>query len=108
MILVSGEVRLAAGELERLRPAMEGNIAATRAEPGCARYAYAVDLIDSDRLHVIEEWADEASVDAHMASPHMAEFMTAFAAAKVESASIQAFEGHYLRTLVGAPPAPAD
>ena len=32
MIIVAGEVRFADGEIARLRPAMEKNIAATRAE----------------------------------------------------------------------------
>ena len=105
MILVNGEVRFAAGEIERLRPALERNIAATREEPGCVHYAYAVDLLDPDRLRVSEQWEDQASVDAHMAAPHMAEFRAACARAKVESAAIHAYEGHYLRTLIGAAPA---
>jgi len=101
MILVSGEVRFAAGEIERLRPAMEKNIAATRAEAGCEHYHYAVDLSDPDLLHVSERWADQAAVDAHMGSPHMAELGAALGASKIEAISIRAYEARYLKTLMG-------
>jgi quinol monooxygenase YgiN len=108
MIIVAGEVCFADGEIARLKGAMERNIAATRGEPGCARYIYAVDVSDPNRLIVSEEWSDADAVDAHMASAHMAEFMAEFAKAKIESAAIHAYEGHYLRTLVGAGPEAGD
>ena len=108
MIIVAGEVRFAEGEIARLRPAMEKNIAATRAEPGCARYVYAVDLSDPNRLIISEEWSDEEAIDAHSQSPHIAEFMAAFGAARVESVAIHAYEAHYLKTLVGAGPEAGD
>jgi quinol monooxygenase YgiN len=36
MIIVKGQVRFGDGEIERLKPDFAANIAATRAEPGCA------------------------------------------------------------------------
>ncbi len=101
MIFVTGQVRFAAGEIERLTPAFRMNIAATRAEPGCARYAYAVDVDDPNLLHVVEEWSDEEAVNAHMNTPHMAELMTALGSAKLEAISINAYEAHFLKTLLG-------
>ena len=108
MIIVAGEVRFADGEIDRLKGAMAKNIAATRAEPGCARYVYAVDLSDPNRLIISEEWSDEEAIDAHSQSPHIAEFMAVFGAAKVESAAIHAYEAHFLKTLVGAGPEAGD
>ena len=108
MIIVAGEVRFADGEIDRLRAAMEKNIAATRAEPGCARYVYAVDLSDPNHLIISEEWSDEDAVDAHSQSQHIAEFMAVFGAAKVESAAIHAYDAHYLKTLVGGGPEAGD
>lgn len=102
MIIVTGQVRFADGEIERLKPAFETNIHATRAEPGCARYAYGVDVADPNLLHVVEEWSDEEAVNAHMNTPHMAELMTALGAAKIEGISINAYESHFLKTLLGA------
>ena len=108
MIIVTGEVRFAEGEIGRLKEAMAKNIAATRAEPGCARYHYGIDLLDPNRIVVSEEWSDETALDEHMQSPHMAEFMAAFGAAKIEYAAIHGYEAHYLKTVVGAPPPAGD
>ena len=101
MIFVTGEVRFADGEIQRLAPAFEANIRATRAEAGCARYAYGVDLADPNLLQVVEEWSDEEAVNAHMNTPHMAELMTALGGAKIEAISINAYEAHFLKTLLG-------
>ena len=60
MIIVTGQVRFAEGEIARLAPAFGTNIEATRAEAGCARYAYAVDVGDPNLLHVVEELARHA------------------------------------------------
>ena len=102
MIIVTGQVRFADGEIERLTPAFGVNIQATRAEPGCARYAYGVDVADPNLLHVVEEWSDEEAVNAHMNAPHMAELMTALGSAKIEAISINAYEAHFLKTVLGA------
>jgi quinol monooxygenase YgiN len=101
MIMVKGEVRFGAGEIERLKPAFEENIAATRAEPGCARYSYAVDLIDPNLLHVAEEWSEEAAIDAHMQSPHMAALMAALGTAGIEAIRIDAYDAHFLKNILG-------
>jgi quinol monooxygenase YgiN len=106
MIIVTGEVRFGEGEIGRLHSAMEKNIHATRAEPGCARYAYSRDILEPDLLHVVEEWSDEEAVDAHMQAPHMAELMGALATAKIEALSINGYSAHFLRTILGEP-APA-
>ena len=101
MIIVTGTARFAGGEIERLKPALAANIAATRAEPGCARYSYSVDLLDPNLLHVAEEWSDEDAVAGHMAAPHMAELMAALGSAKLESISINAYEAHFLKNILG-------
>jgi quinol monooxygenase YgiN len=101
MIIVTGQVRFADGEIARLMPAFKMNIQATRAEPGCARYAYGVDIADPNLLHVVEEWSDEDAVGAHMQAPHMADLMAALGTAKIEAISINAYEAHFLKTLLG-------
>lgn len=101
MIIVNGTVRFGAGEIDRLKGAMARNIEATRAEEGCEHYAYAVDVSDPNLLHVAERWRDDAAIDAHMASPHMGEFMALIGASKVEAISIKAYEAHFLRNVLG-------
>lgn len=91
MIIVQGWVRLSAGEGERLRPAAVAMMEASRAEAGCLKYAYAADLAEPDRLHVVERWADQAALDAHFASAHMAAFNAAFAGASIVEAQVEAY-----------------
>lgn len=102
MIVVVGEVRFGAGEIERLRPDLAKAIAATRAEDGCEHYAYAVDLLDPNLLHVAERWRDQDSLDAHMATPHVAELARLLHEARVETMSVRAYEADGMRTLLGA------
>jgi quinol monooxygenase YgiN len=40
-------------------------IEAALAEPGCREYAWTVDLQKPGRIHVIEEWDDEKSLQGH-------------------------------------------
>ena len=101
MIIVNGTVRFGDGEIDRLRDGMKANILATRAEDGCEHYAYAVDVADPNLLHVSERWRDEAAIDAHMATPHMGEFMAAVGASRIEAMSIKAYEASFLRTVLG-------
>ena len=46
MVIVMGTVRVDPEAIERLRPAMEAMMAASRAEAGCLTYAYALDLLE--------------------------------------------------------------
>ena len=101
MIIVKGEVRFGAGEIDRLKDAFAANIAATRAEDGCEAYAYAIDVGDPDLLHVAEQWRDQAAIDAHMATPHMGALMAALGTAKIEAMKIDAYEAHFLKTVLG-------
>jgi quinol monooxygenase YgiN len=102
MIIVTGQVRFAEGEIARLTPAFRMNVHATRAEEGCARYAYGVDIADPNLLHIVEQWSDEEAVNQHMNTPHMAELMQAIGGAKIEAISVNAYEAHFLKTLLGA------
>ena len=108
MIIVKGAVRFGEGEIARLTPAFETNIAATRAEPGCAAYSYAVDLLDPNLLHVAEEWSGEEAVDAHMQSPHMGALMAVLGSAAIESIRIDAYDAHFLRNVLGGDPPAGD
>ncbi len=102
MIVIEGWVRLAPGDLERLRPAAAEMIQATRAEAGCIDYAFAVDLLEPDLMRIVERWVDQAALDGHFASPHMAAFNKALAGATRSGASVRAHEIAGTRQLIGA------
>ena len=77
-VLIAGTVRVPPQNLERFRPHMEAMLAASRAEDGCLAYSYAVDVLDAGLIRIFEAWRDEAALNAHFATPHMAEWRAAW------------------------------
>jgi quinol monooxygenase YgiN len=91
MIIVMGHATLAAGELERLDSVLQAQIAATNAAPGCDSYSFARDVTHPDRMIVSERWHDQAAIDAHFASAHMAAFNEALGKAQVLELSVKSY-----------------
>lgn len=77
MLIVLAEANMGEGTLDAAREAMATMLAASRAEEGCVSYAYAVDVLDPAKLHIIEKWKDEAALAFHFQTPHMAAFQGA-------------------------------
>ena len=50
-----------------------GTVAAIRAENGNVRYEYFFPMDDPETVLLIDQWRDQAAIDAHHASPMMAE-----------------------------------
>ena len=90
MIIVEGTIRVA--DLEAARPHMERMIAASRAEPGCVDYAYAVDLLDPGLVRVSERWTDRAALEAHLRAPHLAAWRACWDAVGVSERSLRLYE----------------
>jgi quinol monooxygenase YgiN len=65
---------------------------ATRAEAGCITYAFSLDLSDPTTIRVIERWRSIEDIQAHMTSPHMAEFNRAMAAIRPNGLDVKAYE----------------
>ena len=101
MIIVMGYAKLGAGEIDRLHDAMAAQLSATRTEDGCEHYGFARDVLDPDLLVISERWRDQAAIDSHFKSPHMAVFNAALGAAKVEGISVKAYENGEVRVLIG-------
>ena len=99
MMIVMGTARFAAGEIDRLQSPLAAWVAHVRKRDGCISYNYARDLNDPDLLHVVEQWRDDAAIDAHMSD--MGQLMNALAGAKMEALNVRAYEADYKRTLMG-------
>ncbi len=56
--------------LAELRAALADLIRATRREPGCLRYDLHVAADDPTSFVLIEQWATQAALEAHLAQPH--------------------------------------
>jgi quinol monooxygenase YgiN len=74
MLLISGTIRLPPENLSTALPAMRRMVDASRMEEGCREYSYADDLFDPGLIHVKELWADQAALDRHFASTHIAQW----------------------------------
>ncbi len=71
MVVIIGHFRLPPESLEAAREPMARVVAATRAEPGCIKYAYSPEPGDPGLIHVSEVWESQAALDAHFTSAHM-------------------------------------
>ena len=64
----NGAARAFAEEMTR-----RGVVDAIRAEDGNLRYAYYIPMDDPETVLLIDQWRDQAAIDAHHASPMMGE-----------------------------------
>lgn len=101
MIVVQGIARIHPDDMPALRTAAAIMVPATRAEAGCIAYAYGEDMLEPGLVHVAERWRDQASLDAHFATPHMAAFNAALGKARVLGLKVTAFDVAAERALMG-------
>jgi quinol monooxygenase YgiN len=77
-IHVFATISAAAGKADELREVLKTLVAATKEEPGVLHYLLHEDPKTLGNFYVFEAYKDQAAVDAHMGSSHLA---AAFAAA---------------------------
>ena len=92
MLVVLSEARFDPAQTEQVRAVARPMIEASRAEPGCAGYDYAFDLLEPDLRRVRELWRDEQALKDHFATPHMATFLKALRALKHRSVTVKCYE----------------
>lgn len=59
--------------IEQTREVLLGLVGPTRAESGCIRYELHQNTADPTDLTFIEEWTDDAALDAHLQTAHIAD-----------------------------------
>jgi quinol monooxygenase YgiN len=77
MIVVVGRVRTDESKREQLIRVSQAVAAASREEPGCIAYRVYEDTETPNEFVFVEEWADDAALQQHFATDHIAEFMKA-------------------------------
>ncbi|ABI77258.1 antibiotic biosynthesis monooxygenase domain protein [Hyphomonas neptunium ATCC 15444] len=93
MIIVEGYVKFAdAGDFARVRDAAFAQMSASRAEPGCLEYTYAMDVADPCLMRVLERWESWPALEAHFAQAHMLPWRAALAAVTVVERNLHAHE----------------
>ena len=91
-LIVAGTVRVPPDKLDGLRPHMLAMMTATRAEDGCGAYSYAEDVAEPGLVHVFEIWRDQAALDAHFKTAHMAAWRAAWPGFGVSDRNLKAYE----------------
>ena len=79
-LIVAGTVRVPPENIDAFRPQMAAMIEASLAEAGCEAYAYAADVLEPGLMHVFEVWRDQAALEAHFQTAHMAAWRAAWPA----------------------------
>ena len=91
-VLIAGTVRVPADNVDRFRPHMAAMMAASQAEDGCFDYNYAEDVTEPGLIHVFERWRDQAALDAHFKTEHMARWRAAWPSFGVSDRRLFAYE----------------
>ena len=76
MLIVSGIITMEPEAQDKAVELVGPLVEATLAESGNVTYGFWADVNQPGVFRVYEEWADENALNAHMATPHMAEFLT--------------------------------
>jgi len=91
-LIVAGTVRVPPENLAGLKPRMADMIAASRAEDGCLDYNYAEDVNQPGLIHVFERWRDQAALDVHFTTDHLARWRAAWPSFGVSDRKLFAYE----------------
>jgi quinol monooxygenase YgiN len=91
-VIIAGTVRVPPENLAGLKPHMEAMLAASRAEDGCITYSYAEDVAEPGLVRVFEAWRDQAAIDAHFQTTHMAAWRAAWPGFGVSERRLFAYE----------------
>jgi quinol monooxygenase YgiN len=92
MIIVAGFTRIDPARQDDLLPHARTMIEKTRQEDGCHLYCFAFDLVEPGVMRIYEEWESRAHLDAHVATPHMADWRAALGEIGVIERQVKIFE----------------
>jgi quinol monooxygenase YgiN len=76
MIVVTGRLRIAPENRERFVSIATEMCSRSREEDACSAYRVYADLEQDGRYVIVEQWADDAGLQAHFREPHTGAFMS--------------------------------
>ncbi|WP_033924822.1 putative quinol monooxygenase [Sphingomonas sp. 35-24ZXX] len=100
MLIIDGWLHFAPGEIDKFSEAAKQMVEATRQEEGCLHYAFARDMNDPDIIRISERWVDEAALEAHFQSPHMAAFGAGLAQVERLGSDVRLYQGDEVRRIM--------
>lgn len=69
-------IHAAAGQGVLVREVLETLLEPTRTEQGCLSYDFYLDADNPERFTFIEEWSSREALQAHLATPHIADALS--------------------------------
>lgn len=100
MLIIEGWLHFAPGEIDKFIEAARLMVEATREEEGCLHYAFARDMNDPDIVRITERWTDEAALEEHFKSPHMAAFGAGLAQVERIGSDVRLYAGDEVRRIM--------
>lgn len=91
-LIIAGTVRVPVENLDQFRPHMLEMLSASRAEDGCLTYSYAQDVADPGLIRIFEAWRDQAALEAHFATGHMARWRSLWPQFGVSDRNLMVYE----------------
>ncbi|WP_394934948.1 putative quinol monooxygenase [uncultured Ilumatobacter sp.] len=91
MLIVAGSIITESGGRGPFFNAVQPMVSATREEPGCHEYAFTPDPTDDNRVLLYELWEDQAALDRHFSSAHMADWQKKRKSLAIARASIKKY-----------------
>jgi quinol monooxygenase YgiN len=92
MLIVAGIIKVDPAKQPELEAAFDTMREATLREAGCIEYQAYADRKERGTVLIFEKWQDDAALQAHFATPHMADFGRAVAAAGVLGMDIRKYD----------------
>ena len=100
MVIVLGKITLqTADEAERVQSALIARAKKSRADAGNLEYSFSRSIEDPQEVLLTEVWESEALLMAHLQIPDP-DFNSVLATAKIEKATVKAYDGANERVLM--------
>jgi len=100
MLVITGTIVVgSAAEVGRVRDALAGRVERSRQDAGCIDYQFSQSLADPCEIRLVEKWASQGDLDAHLAIPDP-EFSEVLASADIRSARISVCEAGEERVMM--------
>lgn len=71
IVNVVARITAQSDKIEELRTLLQSLLEPTRQESGCIRYQLLWNSADPTDFTFVEEWSDDAALDAHLMTPHL-------------------------------------
>ncbi len=91
LLVINGTIRVLAPDIPKFIRSTNVCAAETVKEAGCLYYHASRSLTERNLFHLAEGWADEAALDAHLASPHFKLAMREVAAVTLEAVTMKQY-----------------